>query len=79
MDYLPLLSGCIDYEYLNKKAFDQISDVLDGKEISETSRRFLHSWHDAREVQKKRREEHLRKGSGEFRDSKKRNKSFLFS
>ncbi|XP_078318376.1 protein phosphatase 1 regulatory subunit 42-like isoform X8 [Crassostrea virginica] len=44
-------------------------DVLDGKEISETSRRFLHSWHDAREVQKKRREEHLRKGSGEFRDS----------
>eukprot|EP00105_Crassostrea_gigas_P016017 XP_011433228.1 PREDICTED: protein phosphatase 1 regulatory subunit 42 isoform X2 [Crassostrea gigas] len=43
-------------------------DVLDGKEISETSRRFLHNWHDAREVQKKRREENLRKGSGEFGD-----------
>lgn len=42
--------------------------MLDGKEISETSRRFLHNWHDAREVQKKRREENLRKGSGEFGD-----------
>ncbi|XP_062610935.1 protein phosphatase 1 regulatory subunit 42-like, partial [Saccostrea cucullata] len=43
-------------------------EVLDGKEISETSRQFLHSWHDAREVQKKRREENMRKGSGEFGD-----------
>lgn len=42
-------------------------EILDGKEITETSRQFLRNWHASKEVQKKKREEIFRKGTfGEF-------------
>lgn len=44
-------------------------EILDGKEISETSRQFLRNWHASKEVQKKKREEIYRKGNvGDFLD-----------
>ncbi|VDH98470.1 protein phosphatase 1 regulatory subunit 42-like isoform X3 [Mytilus galloprovincialis] len=47
-------------------------EILDGKEISETSRQFLRNWHASKEVQKKKREEIYRKGNvGDFLDGNK--------
>ncbi|XP_041357135.1 protein phosphatase 1 regulatory subunit 42-like isoform X3 [Gigantopelta aegis] len=36
--------------------------VLDGKEITETSRQFLRNWHASKETQKKRHDEFIRQG-----------------
>ncbi|XP_046566841.1 LOW QUALITY PROTEIN: protein phosphatase 1 regulatory subunit 42-like [Haliotis rubra] len=38
-------------------------EMLDGKEITETSRQFLCNWHASKETQKRKRDELLRKGT----------------
>ena len=38
------------------------SEILDGKEITETSRQFLRNWHASKETQKKRHDEFIRQG-----------------
>ena len=39
-----------------------ISDTLDGKQISETSKQFLKNWHANKETQKQKKAEILRRG-----------------
>ncbi|KAL5016480.1 hypothetical protein ScPMuIL_006069 [Solemya velum] len=45
-------------------------EVLDGKEISETSRQFLKNWQASKDCQKRKREEIIRKGAlGDYSDA----------
>lgn len=47
-------------------------EILDGKDITETSRQFLRNWHASKEVQKKKRDEIYRRGTiGDFQEGNK--------